>query len=249
MSKKQLEELYLRHLNGEQLAEKEKARLQEWIVKNKKNKSYLEQLYAATKAKTLSEQLKSVDVDKNWIRFRDTITLKTINGMDQPYTPATGLAFLRIAAAVLFLAAAGAIIYWLVTKPDYSIQQVSSVTNPTEIKLSDGSLVLLNTGSVLTFPKELHRKRREVELTGEAYFDVARKENAPFYVYMERITVQVLGTSFNIKETENGNTVVSVLDGEVALYEKNKPDNFIKLETGQKGTFNAGTGKFRQDRA
>ena len=132
-------------------------------------------------------------------------------------------------------------------KPDYSIRQVSSASQDTEIILSDGSIVLLNTGSVLTFPKELHRKRREVELTGEAYFNVARKENASFFVYMDRLTVQVLGTSFNIKEAENGNTVVSVLDGKVAFYEKNNRDNSIQLAAGQKGTFNTGTGEFRQD--
>jgi transmembrane sensor len=247
MNTKRLEEIYLRHLNGEQLDEKEITRIRKWIAKHDRHKNYLERLYNATKAKTLSEQLKSVDVDKNWNRFRNSITLKTMEEIDQPYTRKARLTFLRIAAAILFLAVTAAVIYLVISKPDYSIQQVSSVNQHIEIRLSDGSIVLLNTGSVLDFSRELHPKRREVELTGEAYFNIARNEKAPFCVSLDRLTVQVLGTSFNIKETGNGNTVVSVLAGKVAFYENNNTDNSIQLIAGQKGTFNVSTGKFSKE--
>jgi transmembrane sensor len=247
MNKKRLEELYLRHLNGEQPGEIEMNEVLEWIAKDERNKNYLERLYIATKAKTLSEQLKSVDVDKNWIRFRDTISRKTLEGADYSFTRNTRLTLLRIAAAAIFLAAAVGILYFVKSQSYFSIQQVSSASQGTEVKLSDGSIVLLNKGSVLTFPKKLHRKKREVKLSGEAYFNVARKKNFPFHVYLDRLTLQVLGTSFNIKEAENGNTVVSVLDGKVAFYEKNNRDNSMQLSAGQKGTFNASTKEFRQD--
>ncbi len=248
MKTKRLEELYLRHLNGEHLGEKEMSRVKEWIAKDEKNKDYLERLYKATKAKILSKQLKSVDVDKNWTRYKETIARKTIEGVDYSFTRNNRLTLLRIAAVIIFLVAITAIIYLLKSKPDYSIQQVSSIDQYTEIKLSDGSVVLLNRGSVFTYPQELHRKCREVELTGEAYFNIAQKENSPFYVYLDRLTVQILGTSFNIKEKENGNTVVNVFAGKVAFYENSNVDNLIQLSAGQKGTFNMNTAKFKQDR-
>ena len=50
MNTKRLEELYLRHLNGEQLGEKRNAWVQEWIAKDERNKNYLERLFVATKS-------------------------------------------------------------------------------------------------------------------------------------------------------------------------------------------------------
>src|SRR4030043_2247420 len=113
MNRKRLEELYLRHLNGEQPGETEMNEVLAWIAKDERNKNYLERLYIATKAKTLSEQLKSVDVDKNWTRFRDTMARKTLKGADNSFTRNTRLTLLRIAAATIFLAATAAIFYFV----------------------------------------------------------------------------------------------------------------------------------------
>jgi transmembrane sensor len=247
MNTKQLEELYLRHLNGEQLDEEEMAMVQEWLAKDKKNKDYLEQLHKAAKANTLSEQFRSVDVDENWNRYKDTITRKTKERIDYSFSRNFRPNLLRIAAVIILVAASAAIIYLLRSGQDYSIQQVSSVSQHTEIRLSDGSTILLNRGSVLTYPKVLRRKRREVELAGEAYFNIIHKEKVPFYVYINDLAVQVLGTTFSIKETESGNTIVNVLSGKVAFYEKDSTNNLIQIEVGQKGIFNNSTGKFKQD--
>ena len=64
---------------------------------------------------------------------------------------------------------------------------------------------------------------------------------------LHKLTVKVLGTSFNIEEADNGNTIVSVINGKVAFYEKDNRENIIKLTAGQSGTFNPNTGKFKQD--
>lgn len=68
-----------------------------------------------------------------------------------------------------------------------------------KLLLPDGSRVWLNAGSDLRFPAVFEDSRREVELTGEAYFDVARNEHAPFRVKVNGLTVDVLGTHFNVK--------------------------------------------------
>jgi len=65
-------------------------------------------------------------------------------------------------------------------------------------------------------------------------------------VYLDRLTVQVLGTSFIINENVNGNTIVNVFTGKVAFYEKGNIDNLIQLSAGQKGIFDTNTGKFKQ---
>ena len=66
------------------------------------------------------------------------------------------------------------------------------------LKLSDGTVVYLNSGSKLKYPEVFKGKERNVMLDGEAYFEVARDEKHPFKVTVRNVEVEVLGTSFNI---------------------------------------------------
>ena len=67
-----------------------------------------------------------------------------------------------------------------------------------QVQLPDGSMVWLNSSSSLRFPTAFYGKSREVEITGEAYFEIAKDVNRPFYVKANALTVEVLGTHFNI---------------------------------------------------
>lgn len=84
------------------------------------------------------------------------------------------------------------------------------------LTLSDGSRIWLNAGSKLKYPEILASDHREVYLEGEAYFEVARNEQASFSVHTRDMNLQVLGTSFNIKaypdETE---TVTTLFTGSI----------------------------------
>lgn len=67
-----------------------------------------------------------------------------------------------------------------------------------QVELSDGTLVTLNAESELVFPSQFEADRRCVTLRGEAFFRVARDESRPFVVETEQLSVQVLGTTFNV---------------------------------------------------
>src|SRR5690606_38970298 len=67
-----------------------------------------------------------------------------------------------------------------------------------QINLSDGTLVLLNAASTLTYPAEFGENTREVILDGEAYFEVTKDPEKPFIVRTAKQRIEVLGTSFNI---------------------------------------------------
>ncbi len=66
------------------------------------------------------------------------------------------------------------------------------------IILPDGSKVWLNAASSLRFPNAFEGKEREVQLSGEAYFEVAKNPSMPFKVKVNEMAVQVLGTHFNV---------------------------------------------------
>ena len=67
-----------------------------------------------------------------------------------------------------------------------------------QLVLSDGTKVWLNAGSKLRYPERFVGDERQVELSGEAYFDVVHDEKAPFIVKTSRSTITVLGTEFGI---------------------------------------------------
>ena len=65
-----------------------------------------------------------------------------------------------------------------------------------QITLADGSMVQLNSGTQLKFPVVFDKEKREVYLTGEAFFEVQKDEKRPFYVIADGIKIRVYGTSF-----------------------------------------------------
>jgi ferric-dicitrate binding protein FerR (iron transport regulator) len=79
-----------------------------------------------------------------------------------------------------------------------------------ELKLSDGTRIYLNSGSRITYPSSFAGNERKVELTGEAYFDVA-KNIRPFIVHTHTMDVKVLGTSFNICAYEEDSHINTTL--------------------------------------
>lgn len=89
------------------------------------------------------------------------------------------------------------------------------------VQLSDGTHIILNAKSTLSFPDEFADDVREVHLQGEAFFDVASEMNRPFVVRTETAVTQVLGTSFNVGAyPEDDATQVVVTEGKVAVRPK-----------------------------
>lgn len=98
-----------------------------------------------------------------------------------------------------------------------------------KVTLPDASQLVLNKGAKVIYNRNYGLSNREVILEGEAFFEVARNEKLPFKVYAEGSTIEVLGTSFNIKPTGQQLTV-SVVSGKVAFYETDKKTKRVELE-------------------
>jgi len=88
----------------------------------------------------------------------------------------------------------------------------------TQIVLTDGTTVWLNSGSSLIYPTQFDGSIREVYLTGEAAFDVAHNKNKPFFVKTKECNVRVLGTVFNVSSYPEDATVqTALLQGKVRI--------------------------------
>ncbi len=115
------------------------------------------------------------------------------------------------------------------------------------IILSDGSTVRLNSDSELIYPEEFSKSRREVKLVGEAFFDIARNEDAPFVIHTSKVTTTVLGTSFNIKAFKNTDEQITVATGIVSVKKRmgtNDIDEGVLITPSQQAIFSSEKDQF-----
>jgi transmembrane sensor len=91
-----------------------------------------------------------------------------------------------------------------------------------QVVLPDGTQVWLNSSSSLSYPTEFKGNSRIVKLTGEAYFEVAKNKDMPFYVEMNKVQVKVLGTHFNISAyVDDDALTTTLLEGSVQISKNN----------------------------
>ena len=124
-----------------------------------------------------------------------------------------------------------------ITEAKSPLSQVTTKpgSKKTQIQLPDGSSVWLNASSSLTYDKEFGKNFREVNLTGEAFFDVVKDPSHPFIIHTKVIDVKVLGTEFNVKAYPNdAYTETSLIRGSVEVTVKNRPDEKHYLKPNEK---------------
>jgi ferric-dicitrate binding protein FerR (iron transport regulator) len=114
-------------------------------------------------------------------------------------------------------------------------QVITESGSRTHIQLPDGSSVWLNASSDLTYDKEFGKNLREVNLIGEAFFDVVKDPAHPFIIHTKVIDVKVLGTQFNVKAYPNdAYTETSLIRGNVEVTVKNRPNEKHYLKPNEK---------------
>lgn len=103
-----------------------------------------------------------------------------------------------------------------------------------QLLLPDGSRVWINAASSVKFPETFSGTSREVEITGEAYFEIANDPAKPFLVKVNNSSIEVLGTHFNVMAYGNENKVqTTLLEGAVRFKHQNST---ILLEPGEQCT-------------
>jgi transmembrane sensor len=107
---------------------------------------------------------------------------------------------------------------------------VVPVVKDYKIVLSDGTKVWINAASSLRFPFSFDTKIREVFLTGEAYFEVAKDQTREFIVHTDYADISVHGTSFNVNAYNSNNFATSLIEGSVSAI---KDKTSIKLKPGE----------------
>ena len=205
MQKEECVEIFERYLL-QKASEDEIRRLSNWIRNNRKISEWME------------EQIKSSqsEMDAN-VQLRMLERIKQTIGSDQqPEKPVYTLRFnrwLRVAAMFLLPVAAAVGMYLYMSRFESALPVTVAVERGQKatVILPDGSKVWLNSLSELKYKPGFSSGKRELQLEGEAYFEVAPDPGRPFVVTGTDLVVEALGTSFGMKAYSEDRMVSSIL--------------------------------------
>jgi len=223
-----------------QATTEELAEIKDWLGTDIENLEILNEVYNVFTISAVVTPPLNPDVQKAWNKIDQKITqapaIKQIN-----YRPI----YAAIAAMLVFgLLLFGVIDNYL--RMDRLSRQFTEVTTlpgqKTSVTLPDGSKVWLNSSSSLKYPTNFNVRKREVVLTGEAFFEVYKDKSKRFRVKSGILDIDVYGTSFNVKNyPDEYLQEVTVDDGIVGI--SNDAQEIRKLKKGEQAVLNKASKK------
>lgn len=235
-----IDDLISRSLAGEASAEEEK-QLTAWIAQQGENNQHYQKFKQAFDlvgkyfANKVSKE-PDLNIDQEWNHFLSQVTKKkTENVRFLEPERNSFLLWARVAAAVLLLLASGFIINYFVSNNNDT--QFQTADNTLEISLPDGSRIALNRNSELSYAADFGKTSRTVTLTGEAFFEVERDPQKPFIIHINKATIEVLGTSFNVQGYNNRNELEVVVETGTVKFSVSEANKNVLLKAGDRGVF------------
>ena len=251
-------EKIIKYLLGE-TSEKESLLVNQWVNENEKNRKYFSEIEFVWKTSGIAQNIGQNDVEKDRKIFIQKISelpvektkksTELVKRRLQLLRSSTGVKYfplLRIAAIfILAFCLSWTVFYFANRKPDTGSlvynQIITTKGQKSQIILSDGTKIWLNSETTLKYPSAFNEKKREVFLIGEAFFEVQKKGNKiPFIVRTSEIDIKVLGTCFNVMAYPDEETIeTTVVKGSVCIIRKglkSSPDQNIILKPNQKVT-------------
>jgi len=135
------------------------------------------------------------------------------------------------------------------TEKEAMTQVIIPYGKRSEITLSDGTQIWLNSGSQLSYPVNFDENTREVYLSGEAFFEVESDPSKPFHVITGDMKIEVTGTRFNVTSYANDPTTQTVLlSGKVSAGKNKRFARTVDIEPGERIVYDKQEGNMKKDR-
>jgi len=234
-----MEEYLLINYHLDLLEGQERDAVESWLAKSKANQSVYAQCIQIWEHAKASGNLQDLDVDGDLARVHAQI------GNPPPLSNRkwTHPWIWRVAALLVL----GIGLMWAYAEFVPSDAEAALLTFTTEaersapFQLADGSQVILNTHSKLTYPADFSDGNRAVSLSGGAWFKVKSDPDHPFSITHGASKTEVLGTEFDVDAYPGANQVtVAVKEGKVRLSALEHPESAVLLAKGQVGSFDSG---------
>lgn len=240
MDKKDIYAAIGRKLAGN-ASEQDKKTIDNWVHEHHANKKILRILLTREEEKT-----PEIDKVKIFESIKSKIDASGLEKYEYPVRRLENRSFNwwpAVAASIILLITASLYFFNVKEQTDISLplaQEQIVKRNPkgqkSTIFLSDGTRVILNSASTISYMKDFSKEERKVYLEGEAYFIVAKDEIRPFRVFTDNIITEAVGTEFNVQANEE-DIKVSLTEGKIIV--SNSVDTWKStLDPGQAITFN-----------
>jgi transmembrane sensor len=220
-----------RHFAGESSAAEEKA-LADWINQSNQNEATYKKSKRVFEAATnhYKSNIPAIDVEAEWKIFEQKLE------SEKPVIKlAPRFSFMRIAATILLLIASAAIVYYYSSRTE--TLSFDTATALQKVTLPDGSTVVLNRFSKLTYNDDFGIKNRNITLKGEAFFDVTKNPSLPFVIDAQNTTIEVVGTSFNVLAYDSLSDVEVIVKTGIVRFSVPGQNKMVELISGEKGVF------------
>lgn len=181
----------------------------------------------------------NVDTISAWKKLNNKIELEETPVIQ--IAPSRSFQWMSIAASILLVF--GIFILYKFNNTSTNTQHLAVVTE--HIQLADNSLVDLKKGSTLSYPQNFNEKIREVNLKGEAFFNIKRNEDKPFIIHTNSVNVKVLGTSFFVHTKDNDDVEVIVKKGKVKVSNILGDTNSVTLKASESIIFIKASNTFK----
>ena len=230
-------EILAKYLSGE-MSETESRAFEEESYVSEENKISIEKMKKQWTAMEGYMDTRSHHTRKAWDKLYDRLQEEKLIP-EQRVAVKSRLVYnlVRIAAVLVILLGIGAVVYINMSRnPEVEMVQLNTGNEEnTLIKtLADGSVIYIARNSRFSFPEVFEFGSRNVELKGEAFFDIAPNPDKPFIIETEEALIEVLGTAFNVK-TQNGKGFeLFVNRGKVKVTLKKDPAHSEMVIAGEK---------------
>ena len=235
--------LVTRYLSGE-LPPGEKLQFEELVAGDPSLKEQLDSFRKIWESvENLADQ-KSYDLDAEWNQLAAKIPgmgrgQSAENTPDVERRVARSLLYYTYRIAAVLVVGLIFAFAWIYATQMAGTELVVAGNEPVEVTLEDGSTIVVNRDSKVRYRRHFKGEDREVRLTGEAWFDVAKDTSRPFVIDAGIAIIEVLGTSFNVNAYRDNPTVeITVESGVVAVTAREDRQEQIVLRAGNSGTCN-----------
>ena len=213
-----LDELLVKYLLGE-ATPMEINEVEKWIAESEAHQKHLDSFRTILNESSKLSKTAMVDENEAWKRFQQRRQMPK-NTTD--HKKVNNISWWRIAALFILLVGVGGLVFnFYGRKENIRILAVQSAEATITDTLPDGSVITLNKHSQLSYASKFEKDSRTVSLQGEAFFNITPNKQKPFIIHVRDVTVKVVGTSFNIRNSGT-KTEVIVETGVVQVIRNNK---------------------------
>ena len=221
-------ELIAKYITDE-MDNEERQNFEQLLLLNDQNSLIVKEMSEAwniSKMKT-----KPIDTEQAWEKVKSQLDIKS-SYTQTKHNP--NRKWFQFASAAVFTLILGISLFFsLQYNRNGIIVQTADNQDILVHSLPDGTIIYMNKNSELKYSKRFGRSNRNIELHGEAFFDVKPDKKLPFLIETQAAMIEVVGTSFSVKSSSNKTFELLVSSGIVAVTSK-KNNEFTQATVGEK---------------